>query len=416
MQRYKNGPAFRYRPDLDSLEERRLLSGGIGPEPLPVYSGLFHDLSVNGPNRTPDSQGPLADGWSQPPFSISPAASRIELQHEFGWESNPPPMPLRLFPIADPSGSFPAIALGFDSLAHSAGALPASTSEPASLLIGWAEMSQRDLLHSPLDQTAWSFIMEAIHRGRFSEASAHDPSGPPPISSQNESLVSLPGNLDRPAKSQLTSAGESQPAAAGPTTVQRTQALSTIPVVSNVIPLMEPPAVRPEVFTQSLSGGVTPELAAELGEGVPEAEGSTQPVLTQHVAGDLPARGLVSQALLAGIAVLRGASPDELPLPEDAGLIAEASPFDRAALERAIDQFVERLDDLGMRGIGQQASPELIPVSLTVIAAAAALHVVRRRLHHRMNERRAVFGLAPVENESLLGFPELPGSLSKRPS
>jgi hypothetical protein len=105
---------------------------------------------------------------------------------------------------------------------------------------------------------------------------------------------------------------------------------------------------------------------------------------------------------------------EALLVPDDAGLIGEATPFDRASLEHAIDQFFDRLDDLGVGKLGDQGKTRLIPLSLTVIGMITALEVARRQLHPRIDDRRTMKQQGSLGSESLLGFPELPGSWSTR--
>lgn len=116
------------------------------------------------------------------------------------------------------------------------------------------------------------------------------------------------------------------------------------------------------------------------------------------------------RALLA-----RGEVPAERLLPDDLGLIAELSPLDRASLERAIDQFIARLDGEGGSPLDAQGSTaQAVRLSVALVGTLAVLAFARRRLRPD-SARRASAGRAnPRRGESLAGFPELPGSWPSR--
>ena len=102
----------------------------------------------------------------------------------------------------------------------------------------------------------------------------------------------------------------------------------------------------------------------------------------------------------------------KLLLPQAAGLIANAVPFDQAALEKAVDQFFDQLESLGMGQLVEQGPTRVIPLSLALLSTVTAVEVARRRLKSRTGERKATERQNPLGSEELLGFPELPGSWS----
>ena len=102
----------------------------------------------------------------------------------------------------------------------------------------------------------------------------------------------------------------------------------------------------------------------------------------------------------------------KLLLPQAAGLIANAVPFDQAALEKAVDQFFDQLENLGMGQLVEQGPTRVIPLSLALLSTVTAVEVARRRLKSRSGERNATERHNPLASEELLGFPELPGSWS----
>ena len=110
--------------------------------------------------------------------------------------------------------------------------------------------------------------------------------------------------------------------------------------------------------------------------------------------------------------LLGGTPQTKLLLPQAAGLVANALPLDEAALEKAVDQFFEQLEELGVGQLVEQAPTHVIPLSLALLSTMTAAEVVRRRLRSRNGESKATERKNPLASEELLGFPELPGSWS----
>jgi hypothetical protein len=139
----------------------------------------------------------------------------------------------------------------------------------------------------------------------------------------------------------------------------------------------------------------------------PPAEGvhvpSSSPLRIGRSA-DRPAGGVAAEAV----------APEQEPLPALCGaeLLASFSPFDRAAVERALDQLVERLDDLetGLFRLGTTANliPSLTATALTIAAA----EIVHRWLDSRREERGRHSGGdqgLDDDEDAGAGFPGLPG-------
>jgi hypothetical protein len=105
---------------------------------------------------------------------------------------------------------------------------------------------------------------------------------------------------------------------------------------------------------------------------------------------------------------------EEIPLPHAAGLVAGVLPFDRASLEQAVDQFFDRLEDLGVGQFVEQAPSRMLPLSLTVIGTVAAAEVARRRFRSKTEGGSSIRRQDALSSEELRGFPELPGSWSTR--
>jgi hypothetical protein len=104
----------------------------------------------------------------------------------------------------------------------------------------------------------------------------------------------------------------------------------------------------------------------------------------------------------------------ELPLPQSAGLIADILPFDRASLEEAVDQLFEHLEDLGVGQLVEQGPTRVLPLSLALLGTVTAVEVARRRLRSSPGCGQSVRRRDALGSEELLGFPELPGSWSTR--
>jgi len=95
-----------------------------------------------------------------------------------------------------------------------------------------------------------------------------------------------------------------------------------------------------------------------------------------------------------------------------ADLIADLIPFDRAALERSIDRFIDQLDDDDGRQLGERWPARMLLFSTALAGGMLALDVLRR-----LRQRSAARGLRVRTRQArgdVLGFPELPGSWSSR--
>jgi hypothetical protein len=117
---------------------------------------------------------------------------------------------------------------------------------------------------------------------------------------------------------------------------------------------------------------------------------------------------------LAAPVPLTNGNQEEIPLPHAAGLVAGVLPFDRASLEQAVDQFFDRLEDLGVGQFVEQAPSRVLPLSLTVIGAVTAVEVARRRFRSKTSCGISTRRQDALSSEELRGFPELPGSWSTR--
>jgi hypothetical protein len=98
--------------------------------------------------------------------------------------------------------------------------------------------------------------------------------------------------------------------------------------------------------------------------------------------------------------------------PASADLIAAVVPFDRDAIERAIDRFIDELDGGTTRAAIKRGPTRLILLSMALAGGALALEELRRHWRRECGAR-----LSARDRESqnaLVAFPELPGSWSSR--
>jgi hypothetical protein len=134
-----------------------------------------------------------------------------------------------------------------------------------------------------------------------------------------------------------------------------------------------------------------------------------------HAGAVISNRGPLRSTAYVSTNVTDGSSPNEWPSPSSADLIASALPFDRTALDRAIDQFFQQFDDLGRGDLAGHGPAYIVMYSIGLASTFAALDVVRRRYRLTMTGKyiRAGYPQARAEH---VGFPELPGRWSARPS
>jgi hypothetical protein len=103
----------------------------------------------------------------------------------------------------------------------------------------------------------------------------------------------------------------------------------------------------------------------------------------------------------------------ELSGPKSADLITSVLSFDRAALDRAVDQFFEKFAEIDPDELVLPVSARIILYTLAVAGAYAGLDVVRRRWRQAKAGKyvRVPHALATAYP---VGFPQLPGSWSSR--
>ncbi len=100
------------------------------------------------------------------------------------------------------------------------------------------------------------------------------------------------------------------------------------------------------------------------------------------------------------------------PSPRCADLLTEFLPFDRAALDQAIDRFLTPLEDLGSELAAWEPPAGLIPVTAIVAGAALTAEVARRRAH----SNTVVVAATVDSREEFVRFPGYPWAWSIRKS
>jgi hypothetical protein len=110
---------------------------------------------------------------------------------------------------------------------------------------------------------------------------------------------------------------------------------------------------------------------------------------------------------------LTDAQADDWPRPSSAELIASALPFDRAALDRAIDRFFQHFEDLSAGELVGKGPSQLLLYSVALASTFAALEVVHRRWW-LMTTGKHLRVRHPLAISDHIGFPELPESWSSR--
>jgi hypothetical protein len=99
----------------------------------------------------------------------------------------------------------------------------------------------------------------------------------------------------------------------------------------------------------------------------------------------------------------------ETPAPQVADLISDFLPFDRATLERAIDQFLGQFESLAAELAHLEASTNLLPVMSAAVMTTMAYEVVI--LQRRVRDERANATTGDKE-EGFTALPGLPNSWS----
>ncbi len=410
--RKQPGVVSRRKPNFDRLEERALLSSGnpgppgVGPlfappAPKPVYSQPPH-FNPPGAEGGQGYQG----GWTESPGGSMSSPFPVSTEPQPNESTDPQPTTWTAPEPANPTQPQPS------SVAPS---LPAGTTQPAPDV----DTPSGPALTAP-DSTV---VGPVIPSGIFLQSRAElAPGAGSPLnlgSAPGSSLTALsrgpsgaadtepagPVAVDAPGTGATAATGKELGEASGGESI-----LSTGPAAS------APPA-QPLSLLGAENGTATRLLAPGEASGLENWLTGIGPGRRATTASDWSGftnRG--RQGTFRANEALTGqtaASLDEVPGPGSADLIAHALPFDRAALDRAIDQFFHEFDDLRL---GQMVGPRparVVLYGLALASAFAALEVVRRR-RRQTNARGNVRIRHPLTMAAPIGFPELPGSWTSR--
>jgi hypothetical protein len=368
--RKQPGVVSHCRPSFDSLEERVLMSGGhpgsTGPGEMfwssPPHAGHSEPIFLG---RPPFDGAPWSEGeWAQSPDGAPPSRPGEPAPSQPAGSS---PSPQAVLGPLNPSGSFSqsksdsasglespsGIAAGPGALATSVATGQPATTEP--------EPSGAISLESPAAGNA------AIWAGVGKETGQE------------------PGGVGN---------GPSSPAVASPP--------------AQLLSLSEADSTWARLVSQgAASAGGDQQTGNGAGRGAFTPSGRPGAAITT--------RGLLLSTAYVSTDLTDGSHDDERPRASSADLIARALPFDRAAIDRAIDQFFQQFDVLGGGDLAGRGPAHTLMYMIALASTFAALDVVRRRWrlttsgrHVRVRHPRAAGG--PI------GFPELPGSWCSRPS
>ncbi|MGC8638748.1 MAG: hypothetical protein ACP5XB_02585 [Isosphaeraceae bacterium] len=426
-------PTCDRRPNLDFLESRYLLSGGTGVFQVSTAPAIMmgfglqlniHTIDFGPPGiMTPVSYGA---GSFEAPFHGGSVVQFRTLQLPDAmppWSELAPARPAfnTVMMLQQPFGET-GLQMGGQESAMT-GSAPL---EAFSIPEGSPPADITQSLPAPFfaQGSSSGFSLADFQRYRPEDPSwTHQP--------PDKSTGDLPGSNAATNLDQGQTASSPAPAAVAVTTqpAQSAGAVNqSVQAQANVIGFAVP---VPSAHVSRVFGTDLPHGESTTHVGRPEESASGQPA--EPAQGPLPAVSTVAQvatdsraaltvdettqvATLPPAVVTSGTpgAGEELPLPQSAGLITSAAPFDRAALERAVDQFFDQLEALGTGQLAEQGTARVLPLSLALLGAVTVVEMARRRLRSRGTGWKSAARQDALGSEELLGFPELPGSWSTR--
>jgi len=400
-------PNCRRRPNLDPLENRYLLSRGIEVIEVPTAPAFVIGIDLHQAPHPVDEFGSLAispvsivpGGWQMPGFhhDFSPLDGLSTPAVGFHTDSALPVVSVLISPISESENAAES--------APSSESMPVGSVAAVPALPGHGNVPPG---MPPPSGQPFAFPFLSGDPGRFPHP-ARDLSTRPPLeetapnsaedSSQADGVTVSPAGNQAAVQAQGGSfLGQIAP--------------SAIVSPGNLTTLFKPDPGHDDQSIQMARSGESPgSQPAEAAQGNLPRSGPAFLVTTAGSTADGADHGGDGIRASTDDPPLSG-NPTKLLLPQAAGLIASAVPFDQAALERAVDQFFDQLEGLGMSQFVEQGPTRVIPLSLAVLTTVTAVEVARRRLKSRTGERKATERQNPLGSEELLGFPELPGSWS----
>jgi hypothetical protein len=392
---------YRRRPGVDPLESRCLLSGGIEVVEVTPAPALISGTEFRQAPHPPDgfeslaissfSSGPVS--WPTPGFhhDFSPIGEYSTPAIDFRTYYNPQLVSILLSPsselenaaVSRPNLESTEAFPGPPNHADFPPGSPPPPGQPPFFMFQGGDPER--ILHAEHDLST---------RPSLDEMTLNSPEG---TTQADEVTVSPAGG-----QSAVQSQGGNSIAQIAP---------SFIVSAGNLTALFKPASEHDGQSIPIAGRGETPgKQPVEADSANPPTSGSANMVSTDSAADEVAHRGddvtaIVDDPMLSG-------NQTKLLLPQAAGLIANAVPFDQAALEKAVDQFFDQLESLGMGQFVEQGPRRVIPLSLALLSTLTAVEVARRRLKSRTGEKKATEGQNVLASEELLGYPELPGSWS----
>ncbi len=400
-------PNCRRRPNLDPLENRYLLSRGVEVIEVPTAPAFVIGIDLHQTPRPFDDLGSLAispvsivpGNWQMPGFhhDFSPMDGLSTPAVDFHTDSALPVVSVLISPISESENAAES--------APSSESMPVGSVAAVPALPGHGDVPP-GMPPPPGQPFAFPFL--SGDPGRFPHP-ARDLAARPPLDETTPNSAEDTSQADdvtvSPASNQ--SAVQTQ----GGSSLGQI-APSAIVAPGNLTALFKPdPGHDDQSIPLGWSGESPGNQPAGAAQGNLPRSGSAFLVTTADSPADGADHGGDGTRASTVDLELR-VNPTKLLLPQAAGLIASAVPFDKAALEQAVDQFFDQLESLGMGQLVEQGPTRVIPLSLAVLTTVAAVEVARRRLKSRTGERKATERQNPLGSEELLGFPELPGSWS----
>ena len=392
----------RRRPSLDPLESRYLLSGGIEVIEVHPVPALIIGIDLRQTPLPVNDFGSLAismvsggsENWPMPGFhhDFSPLGEWATPAPEFHAYSDPQVVSPWISPISGSENA--AVSTPNSEGVAAAPALASHGDVPPGLV--------------PPPSQPPSLMFLGGDPGRILHA-ARDLSTRPPL---DETTLSSTGDTSQADNMAVSPAGnQSAVQAQGGNSIGQI-APSVIVSPGNLTALFKPEPEHDDQSIQMARSGESPgNRPVEAAQGILPKSGSANLVTTDDSTADGAAhRGDDASASMVDPKL--SGNQTKLLLPQAAGLIANAVPFDPAALEKAVDQFVDQVESLGMGQLVEQGPTRVIPLSFALLSTVTALEVARRRLKSGTGERKATERQSPLGSEELLGFPELPGSWS----
>ena len=401
------GIVSRCRPSLEYLEERALLSGGFsGSQGTGEMFASPAPPSIPTGSLSPTSPGPVGAQGSQDDSARSPdGSSTSQLGPNMTNQAIPgatmslvsPGSPGQLVPTMTnhPDGDtsnqptmgvdMVGIFRGVDSPQPQFGPLTSPGPVPPPVISAPAKVQSGPTGSGPAGPT--SLDTPAV----MTEPETTGPVSPGLEATGGASVTVSAGREIGPEVGGTSNTGPSGPAVTSPP--------------AQLLSLLDPDSVSVRLLSEGTVGVGGSQRA------VNGAGRASLTVTDQHGTAITGRGGLVATTDVS--TALTDAQADDWPRPGSADLIASALPFDRAALDRAIDRFFHQFEDLSAGELVSRSPTQILLYSVALASTFAALEVVRRRWR-LTTTGKDIRVRHPLAISDHIGFPELPESWSSR--